>query len=187
MSITRRQFLLSTAGAAAGFILPSFYTRVLAFVDQFGEPLLESPPLVREELIVCTDRCNELNLGDPYYEPPSMTWREYADRYYGGSLEVLEDGWEISGPAIDEEVPWDVMIDEFIRTDSANAKAYRMLESLDLGPKLIGPDAVGSLVFTDGACPGNDYLGVAAEDAITISLLQKRLNDLGTGVLLVMD
>jgi len=187
MSITRRQFLLSTAGAAAGFILPSFYTRVLAFVDQFGEPLLESPPLVREELIVCTDRFNELNLGDPYYEPPPITWREYADKYYGGSLEELVENWEIPARAIDKEVPWDVMIDAFIRTDSANAKAYRMLESLDLGPKLTGPDAVGGLVFTDGACPGNDYLGVAAEDDVTISLLQQRLNDLGTGVLLVMD
>ena len=35
MSFTRRQFLLSTVGAAGGFILPSFYARALEFVDQF--------------------------------------------------------------------------------------------------------------------------------------------------------
>lgn len=186
MSITRRQFLLSTAGAAAGFILPSYYSRALAFIDQFGEPMLESPKLVREELIVCTDRCNELNLGDPYCEPPSMTWREYAQKYLDGSLDDLEEGWEITGSQVDEEAPWDVVVDSWIRTESPNAKAYRLLDSLDLGPGLTGPDAVGDLVFTDGACPGNDYLGVAADDDITISLLQQRLTDLGTGILLVM-
>ena len=33
MSITRRQFLLSTAGAAAGAIIPSFYHRALEFFE----------------------------------------------------------------------------------------------------------------------------------------------------------
>ena len=60
MSISRRQFLLSTAGAAGGFILPFFYTRALEFLDQFGEPLLEAPKLVVDELIICTERDGEL-------------------------------------------------------------------------------------------------------------------------------
>lgn len=182
MGITRRQFLLSTAGAAAGFILPSYYTRALAFIDQFDEPLLESPRIVREELIVCYDRDGELNLGDPYSEPPSLSWREYADKYYGGNLQELEDIWELRRSQFDEEAPWDVVADAWIRTDSPSAKAYRLLESLDLGPELMGRNAVGGLIFTDGACPGNDYLGVSAENDITLSLLQQRLNDLGTGI-----
>jgi hypothetical protein len=187
MSITRRQFLLSTAGAAAGFILPSYYTRALEFLDRHGEPLLESPKIIREELIVCSDRDGELNLGDPWSEPPEMTWREYANQYFGGDLREFEETWEISGPMLDNNVPWDVRVDAFILNDSPNAKAYHLLESLDLGPDLSGPNAVGSLTFTDGACPGVDYLGVSADDDITVSLLQQRLTDLGTGIRLVVD
>ena len=182
MSLTRRQFLLSTAGAAAGFILPSYYNRALEFLDQFGEPLLEPPKIVQEDLIVCTDREGELNLGDPWCEPPSMSWREYAEKYHGGNLRELIDTWELERLQLDEEAPWDVVADAFIRNDSPSAKAYRLLESLDLGPELTGRDAVGGLIFTDGACPGNDYLGVSAESDITLSLLQQRLNDLGTGI-----
>lgn len=186
MGITRRQFLLSTAGASAGFILPSYYSRALEFLDQFGEPLLESPQIVQEELIVCGDRFNELNLGDPYCEPPPMTWREYAKKYHWGSLEDFADDWELPMTELDEDAPWDVVVDSWIRRESPNSKAYYLLDSLDLGPELTGPDAVGGLVFTDGACPGNDYIGVNAEDDITLSLLQQRLNDLGTGIKLVM-
>ena len=182
MSITRRQFLLSTAGAAAGFILPSFYTRALEFLDQFGEPLLESPQIVRQKLIVCSDRDNELNLGDPYCEPPPLSWREYAEKYYGGDLQELEENWGLDRAQYDEKAPWDVVADAWIRNDSPNAKAYRLLDSLDLGPDLTGPNAVGGLIFTDGPCPGNDYLGVSVVDEISISLLQQRLNDLGTGI-----
>ena len=56
MSFTRRQFLLSTAGAAGGFILPSFYTQALEFLAETGEPLLTPPKRVVDELIICTDR-----------------------------------------------------------------------------------------------------------------------------------
>ena len=182
MSLTRRQFLLSTAGAAAGFILPSYYTRALEFLDRFDEPLLEPPKVVREELIVCYDRDGELNLGDPYSEPPPMSWREYADKYYCGNLQEFSENWELERWQLDEEAPWDVVVDAFIRNDSPSAKAYHLLESLDLGPELTGRNAVGGLIFTDGACPGNDYLGVSAESDITLSLLQQRLNDLGTGI-----
>ena len=73
-----------------------------------------------------------------------------------------------------------------VRTDSPNARAYRLLENLDLGPSLTGQDAVGELRFMDGPCPGNDYLGVEAADEATISLLQKRLNELDTGIRLSM-
>jgi hypothetical protein len=66
MSISRRQFLLLTVGAAGGFILPSFYTRALEFLDQFDEPFLEAPKLVVDELIICTERDGELNLGEPW-------------------------------------------------------------------------------------------------------------------------
>jgi hypothetical protein len=182
MSITRRQFLLSTVGAAGGFILPSFYHRALEFLDVFGEPLLEPPEKVVDELIICYDRDGELNLGDPYSEPPEMTWRECIERYYPDTLEDFESHWDLQISELDDEAPWDWVVDRWSRSDSPNAMAYRFLENLDLGPDLKGPNAVGGLVFTDGACPGNDYLGVAVQDEISVSLLQQRLNDLGTGI-----
>jgi len=186
VSITRRQFLLSTVGAVGGFILPSFYTRALEFVDQFGEPLLEAPRVVHDELIVCTDRERELNLGDPYCEPPSLTWREFAEQYYHGRLEELTENWELNPSEFDKECPWDVVVDAWCRSKSPNALAYRLLESLDLGSELTGPDSVGGLIFMDGPMPGSDYLGVMADCDLTVSLLQQRLNDLGTGIRVVM-
>jgi hypothetical protein len=182
MSISRRQFLLSTVGAAGGFILPSFYVRALEFLDQYDEPLLVPPTKVVDELIVCWDRDGELNLGDPWSEPPDMTWRQCIERYYPDTLEDVELHWDLRQSELDSPAPWDWVVDLWIRTDSPNALAYRLLENLDLGPELTGPVAVGGLIFTDGACPGNDYLGVAVQDDISISLLQQRLNDLDTGI-----
>tara|TARA_B100000959_G_C14706220_1_gene510890 strand:- start:97 stop:660 length:564 start_codon:yes stop_codon:yes gene_type:complete len=182
MSFTRRQFLLSTAGAAGGFILPSFYSRALEFLDQFGEPLLEPPKRVVDELIICWDRDGELNLGDPWEQPPDMTWRQFLTQYHPETLDELENNWGLEEWQLDDEAPWDTVVEPWGRVDSPNARAYHLLESLDLGSDLTGSKAVGGLIFTDGPCPGNDYLGVSVEDNISISLLQQRLNDLKTGI-----
>jgi hypothetical protein len=183
MSFTRRQFLLSTVGAAGGFILPSFYARALQFVDQFEEPLLEPPKRVVDELIICQEFEGELNLGDPREQPPDMTWREYLTRYHPGSLDEFEFHWGLEEAQLDDAAPFDTVIDSWCRVDSPNARAYHLLESLDLGPDLTGPKAVGGLSFIDGTMHRTiDYLGVRVEDDISISLLQQRLNDLKTGI-----
>ena len=71
--------------------------------------------------------------------------------------------------------------------DSPNARAYRLLEDLDLGPQLTGAEAVGEIDFIDGARPGVDYLGVEAPTQLDMALLQKRLNDLETGVRILIE
>ncbi len=111
-----------------------------------------------------------------------MSWRELLTRYKPETLDNVEDDWEITESQLDDQADWDWVIYFWCRSDSPNARAYRLLESLDLGPVLTGQKAVGGLVFTDGPCPGNDYLGVAVEDEISASLLQKRLSDLNTGI-----
>ena len=186
MTISRRLFLLSTAGATAGFILPSFYTRAIEFLDQFGEPLLESPRRVIDELFVCSDRDFELNLGDPWSEPPDMTWYECLKRYYPSSLDDIEGEWGLTQSDLGKKAPWDWVVDPWCRVDSPNAKAFHLIEALDIGPELTHGDAVGELIFMDGPCPGNDYLGVSASDEISVSLLQQRLNDLGTGIKVIV-
>jgi hypothetical protein len=195
MSFTRRQFLLSTVGAAGGFILPSFYARALEFVDQFEEPLLEPPKRVVDEITICASLGGELNIGEPAEQIPDMTWREFLTRYHQDSLNSLEfywgleesqrdlAPWGLKESQLDDAAPWDTVIGSWGRVDSPNARAYHLLESLDLGPDLTGPKAVGGLNFHDGPNPGaKDYLAVTVEDDISISLLQQRLNDLKTGI-----
>ncbi len=185
MSISRRQFIL---GTAAGLILPSYYDKVLTFFENTGEALIELPKRTDIELIAIDRGGNgfELNWGDPWSEPPEMTLREYAIHYFGSEKEYLH--WnEYEEVDFDTKLDfWDI-VDTWSRIDSPNARAYRLLEDLDLGPDLTGEDAVGEINFIDGPCPGNDYLGVEARSQIDISLLQKRLNELDTGIRITMD
>ena len=184
MSISRRQFIV---GTASGLILPSYYDKVLTSFENTGEALIEIPKDAEIELIAIDRGGNgyELNWGDPWSEPPEMTVREFALRYFGSEEDYLEaHGYEDVN--FDKKLGfWDV-VDTWMCTDSPNARAYRLLEDLDLGPDLNRADAVGEIRFIDGPCPGNDYLGVEAVDEVSISLLQKRLNDLDTGIRISM-
>jgi len=188
MSITRRQFLL---GTTAGLILPSFYERAYSFFENHGEPLLIVPKQPKDTLYASSDFVVppklQLNLGDPEEGPPDMTIREFCLEYGKGDPEAWwREAWlctddpepvDIEGP-MDEWAVWDW----WGRKNSSNARAYRYLESLDLGSDFNGPNPVGGLGFIDGAFPGNDYLSVEALDPVSVSLLQLRLNELGTGI-----
>ena len=110
-----------------------------------------------------------------------MTLRAYARRYFGGEAKYCEL-WECEEQDWDRTLGfWDV-IDMWARNDSPNARAYRLLESLDLGSDLTGAQAVGEIRFIDGDRPGSDYLGAHAPTQLDLALLQKRLNDLDTGI-----
>ena len=181
MSISRRQFII---GTAAGLVLPSFYDRVFTFFENTGEAYLELPKQATNDLFAAVDRGDgfQLNLGDPYQEPPSsLTYREYIHRFLDDDEEYLEELIE-EGIDLDSEMEFYDFIDEWAYRESPNAKAYRLLENLDLGPNFESKHAVGQLHFYD--CPAicSDYLGVHAEDEVSLSLLQKRLNELTTGI-----
>ena len=179
--MNRRQFLLTTA---AGFILPSFFDKAFTFIEQFEEPLIIKPKDVTTELFVYADGFNwQFNLGSPHEQPPEMTYREFIKRYWCDDIACWLDDWDKEPDTnLDEVMNFWEMIDSWCRTDSPNAKAYRLLEKFDLGPNFNSPDALGELQFIDGPCPGNDYLGIHAEDYISISLLQERLNQLNSGI-----
>ena len=185
MSISRRQFIV---GTAAGLILPSYFDRLFTFYENTGEALLEAPRETAIDLVALDrgDGTYQLNWGDPYEEPPEMTVREYAIRYFGSEEEWLDcNGYE------DDDFErvmdfWDV-VDTWAYNDSPNARAYRLLEDLDLGPQLTGAEAVGEINFIDGACPVVDYLGAHAPTQLDIALLQKRLNYLVTGIRILVD
>ena len=88
MSISRRQFIV---GTAAGLILPSYYDKALAYLENHGEPLIEVPRSSEIELIAIDWGVGglELNWGDPHTEPPEMTVREFAIRYFGSEEEFI--------------------------------------------------------------------------------------------------
>lgn len=204
--ISRRHFIL---GTAAGLILPSYYDKVLAYFENHGEVYLDKPKSHDIEIFALDmeDGTYEFNLGDPHTEPPIMTVREYARRYYGSEEEYWNRfGEDFGGTYEDyeestfESFDWDrrmsryVSDDMWLRHDSSFAKAYDFLEPIDLGTSLQGSEAAGELMFHDGPLSmiSGDYRGVRTADewydgsAATISLLQKRLNQLDMGVLITM-
>ncbi len=186
MSISRRQFILGASGAAAGLILPSFYDKALSYFENHGEPLIVLPRESDVELVVYDFGSFQLHLGDPNIEPPAMTYREYGIRYWGSVEDYMEGCFDPEDIDLDALVePWKVE-EAWYRSDGTSAQAYHLLEPYDLGPEFSGTESVGSLEFIDGPCPGSDYLGVEAADLMSISLLQKRLNDLNTGIRISM-
>ena len=180
MLSTRRQFII---GTATGLILPSFYDKVFTFFENTGEAYLERPMQATTDLFAAVDRGEgfQLNLGNPYQEPPKLTYREYARRYMDNDEEYLEELID-QRIDLDAEMEFYDFIDEWAYQDSPNAKAYRLLENLDLGRDFDGVHAVGQLQFYDCPTMYSDYFGVHAEDEVSLSLLQKRLNELNTGI-----
>ncbi len=185
MSITRRQFLLGTSVTAAGVILPTFFDKAFAYFENHGEPLLIAPRDSEIELFAvshCGDDL-ELNLGDPYTEPPQLSIREFADRYM--NAEYYVEYWTFGEF---DDVDWDAEADQdsvdafWFRHDSPNARAFYLLEDYDLGADLVGDMAIGEIQFIDCPHPGSDYIGVDATDYLSLSLLQQRLNALKTGI-----
>jgi hypothetical protein len=151
-----------------------------------GEPLIIPPTDITTELFAVGDSSGEyqLNIGDPRVGPPRMTLQEFINRYYDGDVEgfvaqCCDDSEETD---LNAEVDECEVVEHWAATESPNALAYNLLDGLDLGPDLNGPGAVGELQFICGPCPGNDYLGVHATDALTLTLLQQRLSQLRTGI-----
>ena len=188
MSITRRQFLLSTAGASIGAIVPGYYFRALQFFEQFNKPLLEPPTRVTEELFTFS-KCDdfELCLGDPSELPPAMSVREFFTRYQPEELDAYVENWGQGPEVLDDQMDDDYVWDYWFMHDSPAARAYSYLDSLDLGPELAGPNVVGGLEFFEDSNMVSSWCGVRYKDEVTLSLLQQRLNDLGTGIRIVVS
>jgi len=186
MSVSRRQFLLSTAGAAMGAIIPSFYYRALGFFEQFGEPLLEEPRLVGQDLCVLNN-CGEIELclGDPFAEPPKMTFREFFTRYEPDGFNTFEEMWGLGPEYLDTPMEEEYLWDHWFMHSGPSARAHHYLGSLDLGKELTGAEVVGGLEFFEDSGMVSCWRGVRSLDEVTLSLLQRRLNDLDTGIRVV--
>ena len=183
----RREFLIGSGA----ILTAAFVTKAEWFLEHENRvvPLIEETPSERVLYFVNTGFDFELRLDEPEVVLPEMTLREALENYHGVHVpdrrlrlsEWRELYYEhgVLPTALDKPADWDWVVDGWARTDSPNAKAYHKLEGLDLFHSDANGRYLGGLSFIDGCHPGNDYLGVRANDAITASLLQARLLELG--------
>ena len=183
--ITRRQFLI---GSATGLILPNWLLEAEQYLRNEGEPLLESP-IKTNSILTAFDEGNGYTLYLDY-DPDiaiNFTWKEMIDRYQLTGGEPVEDydwtlrSWGFKGD-LNERVHDFTAFDFWLKREGPTVQAYELLEKLDIGPALKQGKLAGNLIFAHGFSPGDWTPHVIAEDGITLSLLQKRLNDLNAGV-----
>lgn len=185
--LNRRAFLLASAGMGAstvgGLILPEWLRQAERFIEAEDKPLIEHP---RQESTVINafnldgENNYRLVIGDPYEEPPAMTWLEYYRLYHGDEYESFTEFTEefFGGPAQPHaEADSSVVLDTWLASNEApDTAAYHYLEQMDIGPVLGDGDTVGQIDFVNCPCPGNDSRFVTVPDLLSLSLLQKRLN-----------
>lgn len=185
MDTTRRNFLI---GVGAGLILPTFYETAYKHLLLHDSPLILPPSKPTIELLA-HDYAGygsfTLNWGDPYSDLPDfnyMSWRNFADEYLGGDYE-----WILLANEDEEDFDLDDAVnpywaeDHWILKHSPNGRAYDLLSGYDLGLDHQEANGVGQIEFIECDRPGSDYRGVEA-DAVGLSLLQHKLNELGSGI-----
>jgi hypothetical protein len=180
--LSRRGFLIGVGG----LLTAAFVKDAKAFVSRTRRPLLEAPPEVAQTLHWYNNG-NGLLLTLGAYQldaPEPPTWREFFVNE--GIPHATEDEayaiWAdhmIWPEDYDEPVSDRYWYDWFDLEGSPHAKAYRLLDGLDLGPDLASRREGPQLVFQEGANhPGDNNRWVEASSKLALSLLQARLIDL---------
>ena len=189
--ITRRHFLVGAGAAVTVSLLDKFHN----YFERTNEPMLIAPKEHVRTLYVYPERDFQMGMGgDPWTLPDErMTWLEFMNDQWGieepSSLsEFRAIYWETGvKPSQLRENVGDVEFMEYWERGGPNGIAHRYLKGLDLGPDLVLNDEVaGGLQFFDGPIPGNSYLGVHADDFVSLSILQHRLNAVGENTKVVI-
>src|SRR4029077_6507835 len=183
--LSRRGFLIGTGG----LLTMAFVSDARAFIRRKEAPLLALPSRTAHTLYWdWPDGLDQPQLfldGEPeVLAPTPPTWRVFLKsldaRDYRASeikqrLQVI--GFEPS--QLDEEMDeswWEMHYD---RISGPSAKAFRLLERIDLGPDLGRRGDGPHLQFREGGGNQFDYsLHAHASDMLALSLLQARLIDL---------
>ena len=183
--LSRRGFLIGTGG----LLTMAFVSDARAFIRRKEAPLLALPSRTAHTL--CWDWPDGLDEpqlfldGQPEViapEPP--TWRAFLKSLDGKDYSVSDikqrlESIEFEPSQLDQEMDggwWEIHYD---RISGPSAKAYRLLEKIDLGPNLGRRGDGPHLQFKEGGGNPFDYsLHVHASDMLALSLLQARLIDL---------
>jgi hypothetical protein len=189
MSISRRFFLIGSGAV----VTSAFVEDAVRFVERRSRPLLIKPDRIETELFYyeLPDGGAQITLG-PWRDiedvPAPTTLREYYTAYEGRKLDGQSDidrlcrDRGITEQRLDEPMLDQSWQDAWDYCWSPHARAYQLLQSLDLGPlrKRAGLRVWrGQLIFDEFLRPGDNSRVVNAEDDVTLSLLQARLIELG--------
>ena len=189
----RRQFLIG----ASTILTTAFVAKAEWFLEKEKAvvPLIKDTTHTPVIYVVKNDFDYELRLNNPDMDfPEDLTYRQALEEYRGvwypeDEPLTLSDYKElyyehgISPRDIDQPADWEFYLDSWARKDSSNARAYCLLEPLDLFDYDDKQGRyIGGLQFIDGCHPGNDYLGVRSSDGLSASLLQARLLELNQNI-----
>ena len=188
---SRRTFLKAAAAVASGLILPSWLVRAENYINVEERPFIEALPSHNQTLYAVDSWGNgeyQLSLGSPFEEPNvDLTWEQFIDTYDVGQQEfdsrAEQEGQNIS---LDDKVDPNLVWYHWEYAYDPTRKAYQFLEGVDLGPELSAANGDDGVRFYDGFSPGNDSQIVTASSLLSISLLQKRLNQIDGTVKLVL-
>jgi hypothetical protein len=183
---SRRGFLIGTGG----LLTMAFVSDARAFIRRNEAPLLAAPPRTAHTLY--WDWPDGLDAPQLFLdEEPEMiapeppTWRVFlssmvdAKDYTASGIKLRLEQIGFEPNQLDEEMDeswWEMHYD---RISGPSAKAYRLLDKIDLGPDLGRRRDGPRLDFIEGG--GNQFdhsLHVHASDMLSLSLLQARLIDL---------
>jgi hypothetical protein len=190
--ISRRFFLKGMVATAAGVILPSWVVHAERYIEGEGVPFLE-PLNSHQYNLYAVNQGSEyqLLLGDVFAKPDlHITWEEYFERFscFGTLQEYFEGEDPIDIPKPHDLVDERQVYEAYKYWESPSRIAFDYLEDLDLGPELGDDNGVGQINFYDGLSPADDSLIVEVPDFLSISLLQKRLNEIdGTVAVKILE
>ena len=184
---SRREFLVGTGRLITLSVLEHYLT----YIENHDEPLIRAPKRAGDILYVAPGADYQIGLNHHPFLPDYPDWNciEFLEKAWGTTYpktpegyRELYDDWSLTPETETDPVP-DDWWSEYLDRCGPSAEAYYLLEGLDIGQDLRADGKVaGGLEFIDGPCPGNNYLGVHANDAISVSLLQHELNAINAGI-----
>jgi hypothetical protein len=122
--------------------------------------------------------------GEPQvWAGPPPTWREFLssphlDYYDPTEVKQRLDDVEFDPSQLDNEMNFWWWETHFDTRSGPSARAYNLLEKIDLGPELGGGDGANREFNEGGWDPSDISLHIGASDLLALSLLQARLIDL---------
>ena len=177
---SRRGFLIG----AGSLLTAAFVSDARSFIRRTNQPLLASPSQVVETMYwhEIPDEGYQLTVGPWTFAPPPPTWREFFVREgiphrTDKEIEKICRSHLIEPGDFDRAMSKPYWEDWFDITGGPLARAYHLLENIDLGPTR-GSGRGPLLEFNVGSHPGDSTHYVNAKDMLSLSLLQARLVDL---------
>ena len=177
---SRRGFLIGVGAV----LTAAFVKDAHSFIDRTNQPLLVPPSQVVETMYwhEIPDEGYQLTLGPWSFAPAPPTWRKFfvsegIPHRTDAEIEKVCSSHLIEPADFDKPVQRRYWEDWFDITGGPLARAYHLLQRIDLGPER---DSGGGplLEFNVGSHPGDNTHYVNAKDMLSLSLLQARLIDL---------